>query len=61
MTENTSKLNISIKKKRKILNPDYLKYLLIDLKSSNFATFVDTDGTVSIIDCKYTKISQPMV
>ncbi|MFA6780553.1 MAG: transposase [Paludibacteraceae bacterium] len=34
---------------------DYSKYLSIDLGVSNFATFVDTDGTASIIDGKYVK------
>jgi IS605 OrfB family transposase len=34
---------------------DYSKYLSIDLGVSNFATFVDTDGTADIIDGKYTK------
>ncbi len=34
---------------------DYSKYLSIDLGVSNFATFIDTDGTASIVDGKYIK------
>ena len=49
------KIKYCYEEKKETVNLDYSKYLSIDLGVSNFATFVDTDGTASIIDGKYVK------
>jgi putative transposase len=49
------KIKYCYKEKAENVNLDYSKYLSIDLGVSNFATFVDTDGTAEIISGKYVK------
>jgi IS605 OrfB family transposase len=49
------KIKYCYEEKRETVNLDYSKYFSIDLGVSNFATFVDTDGTADIIDGKYVK------
>ncbi len=49
------KIKYCYKEKNQPSNLDYSEYLSIDLGVSNFATFVDTVGTATIIDGKYVK------
>lgn len=49
------KIKYCYEEKPEIIGLDYSKYLSIDLGVSNFATFVDTAGTATIIDGKYIK------
>jgi IS605 OrfB family transposase len=49
------KIKYCYEEKKQSADLDYSKYLSIDLGVSNFATFVDTSGTASIIDGKYVK------
>jgi IS605 OrfB family transposase len=49
------KIKYCYEEKKEPVDLDYSKYLSIDLGVSNFATFVDTDGTADIIDGKYVK------
>lgn len=49
------KIKYCYEEKKQIKDLDDSKYLSIDLGVSNFATFVDTDGTSNIIDGKYVK------
>jgi len=49
------KIKYCYDEKKQIKDLDSSKYLSIDLGVSNFATYVDTDGTSNIIDGKYIK------
>lgn len=49
------KIKYCYEEKKQSPKLDYSRYLSIDLGVSNFATFVDTNGTASIIDGKYVK------
>ncbi len=49
------KIKYCYKEKNQPSNLDYSEYISIDLGVSNFATFVDTVGTATIIDGKYVK------
>jgi len=49
------KIKYCYDEKKQIKDLDGSKYLSIDLGVSNFATYVDTDGTSNIIDGKYVK------
>jgi IS605 OrfB family transposase len=49
------KIKYCYEEKKQSVDLDYSKYLSIDLGVSNFATFVDTNGTAEIIDGKYVK------
>src|SRR5665811_2159796 len=52
---NNFKIKYCYDEKKQIKDLDSSKYLSIDLGVSNFATYVDTDGTSNIIDGKYIK------
>jgi IS605 OrfB family transposase len=49
------KIKYCYEEKKQQQELDYSKYLSIDLGVSNFATWIDTDGTAIIIDGKYIK------